>query len=132
MGGKTAVALGAHAPERLSSLTIVDIAPITYPDTPKTEQRSLMEAMLAIDLNVINSRKDADRILMDTIENSAIRAFALLGLERKEGKWRWQSNLPQLLNSLPILRQFPALPYPAIQWTHPSYLRRTINLCVPS
>ena len=112
MGGKTAMVLSHLAPTRIASLTVVDIAPVSYPDNPGNEQYQLMQAMRQLDLSQIKSRTEANHLLAKQVENPALRAFALLGLERIEGKWRWQSNLEKLYASLTLLREFPALESP--------------------
>ena len=112
MGGKTAMFLSYLAPTRIASLTVVDIAPVSYPDNLENEQRQLMQAMLELDLNQLKNRTQANHLLAKQIENPALRAFALLGLEPIEGKWRWQSNLEKLCDSLALLREFPVLEAP--------------------
>ncbi|MEM7251855.1 MAG: alpha/beta fold hydrolase [Pseudomonadota bacterium] len=113
MGGKTAMTMANRAPNRVRSLTVVDIAPVSYPSDPESPQRRLMTAMQQLDLTRITSRKDADRTLAEAIDDHALRAFALLGLDRIDDAFQWRMNVDELLRSLPTMRDFPSLAKPA-------------------
>ena len=100
LGGKVAMAHACAQPELLNALVVVDIAPRDYP----TEHHlPTLEAMLSLDLNSLESRKDADNKLSARIPNWAFRQFLLTNLKEGDGAWEWQSNLPTLYRSMPNL-----------------------------
>jgi len=100
LGGKVAMAHACAQPELLNALVVVDIAPRDYP----TEHHlPTLEAMLSLDLNNLESRKDADNKLSARVPNWAFRQFLLTNLKENDGAWEWQSNLPTLYCSMPNL-----------------------------
>ena len=100
LGGKVAMAHACAQRELLKGLVVVDIAPRDYP--PEYHLPTL-EAMLSLDLNNLESRKDADDKLSPRIPNWAFRQFLLTNLKENDGDWKWQSNLPALHRSMPSL-----------------------------
>jgi len=96
MGGKTAMQLALFYPEKIESLTVVDIAPKAY----KGGHQEIFEALFSIDLPTIESRKDADEQLQATISNFGVRQFLLKNLTRqKTGGYAWKMNLPTIHES---------------------------------
>ena len=81
MGGKVAMALALHWPQRVRRLIVVDIAPFAYADrfTP------LIDAMLRLDLATVATRADADRYLALDIASTPVRALLLQNLVRQRG-----------------------------------------------
>jgi len=93
MGGKTAMQFAINYPEMVTSLVVVDIAPKAY----KGGHQEIFDALLAIDLKKIESRKMADEQLMTPIPDFGVRQFLLKNLTRdKEGGYRWKMNLPAI------------------------------------
>ena len=93
MGGKTAMQFAINYPEMVTSLVVVDIAPKAY----KGGHQEIFDALLAIDLKKIESRKMADEQLMIPIPDFGVRQFLLKNLTRdKEGGYRWKMNLPAI------------------------------------
>lgn len=107
MGGKAAMWLALTRPERIEAVVVVDIAPVTYPGGFETP----VEALLALPLNDVSSRADADRRLAATIPDASIRGYLLQNLRRcpdRGGKaWAWRTNLPFIAAALPEIRGFP-------------------------
>jgi pimeloyl-ACP methyl ester carboxylesterase len=103
MGGKAAMWLTLHHPERIAAVGVLDIAPLTYPSGFET----LIDALLALPLQTLSSRGDADRQLADAIPNAAIRGYVLQNLRRDGPHWRWRLNLPAIAAALPKIRAFP-------------------------
>ena len=85
-------------------MVVVDIAPRDY---PPEHHLPTLEAMLSLDLNKLESRKDADDKLSARIPNWAFRQFLLTNLKADGGAWKWQSNLPALHRSMPSLSRNP-------------------------
>jgi len=107
MGGKAAMTLALAHPELVGSLTVVDIAPAPSPGT----FIHYVEALRAIDLSRIASRKDADAQLASAERNSGIRAFLLQNLESGDGGFKWRVNLDALSAAMEDLLDFETPPH---------------------
>jgi esterase len=94
MGGKLAMKISCQYPEKVDRLVVVDIAPKTYPGSHDSDY----EAMRGLDLQSLNSRKEADEILESKIPDWAKRQFLLTNLRRDEAGagFRWSVNLEAL------------------------------------
>lgn len=96
MGGKTAMQFALEYPEMTDSLVVIDIAPKTYADghTP------IFEALMRMDLQQLNNRREAESILEESISDYGVRQFLLKNLTRgKTGGYEWKMNLP-------VIRQY--------------------------
>ncbi|WP_100639351.1 alpha/beta fold hydrolase [Marinobacter salexigens] len=97
MGGKVAMQIALHAPERVEKLIVADIAPVTY----KARHDAILEGMMRVDLASVRSRRDADKQLAEFVETPGVRQFLLMNLERipneekpEDGSvYRWRLNL---------------------------------------
>ena len=94
MGGKTAMRLALQQPQRVRSLIVVDIAPVSYP----LQTDNVLQALLALEPGKLKSRAEADRQLAERIPEKAVRAFLLTNLERSTegGGYQWRFNLPAI------------------------------------
>tara|TARA_B100000427_G_scaffold297367_1_gene277704 strand:+ start:71 stop:856 length:786 start_codon:yes stop_codon:yes gene_type:complete len=111
MGGKTAMTLALTHPELVRSLIVVDIAPAPSPGT----FIHYVEALRAMDLSTVSSRKDADALLAPTEKNPGIRAFLLQNLENGTDGFSWRVNLDALAAAMKDLLDWPEAnhrPYP--------------------
>ncbi len=106
MGGKIAMLLALRHPELVSRLVVVDVSPVSY-DTGRREFAGYIEAMLALDLAAVRSRKDADEALSVAVPHPTIRSFLLQNLRRDDQTWRWQLNLRLLGDALGELGGWP-------------------------
>jgi esterase len=104
MGGKVAMLLACRRPERVSRLVVVDIAPKNY---RWPEHREEFAAIRELDLSTLTSRAEAEARLEARVPGWAMRKFILTNLERIEGGWRWQINVPVLTAALPELERNP-------------------------
>lgn len=105
MGGKVAMLLACRHPERVSRLTIVDIAPkdYTWPG-----HRQSFAAMNELDLTDVRSRADAEMRFEARVPNWMTRKFLTTNLDRDtEGRWHWTINLPALTAALSTLESNP-------------------------
>jgi pimeloyl-ACP methyl ester carboxylesterase len=107
MGGKTAMTLALGHPELVRSLTVVDISPAPSPGT----FIHYVEALRAMDLSQVTSRKDADALLAPTEKNPGIRAFLLQNLESGDGGYAWRVNLEALAGAMSDLLDWPEQPH---------------------
>ena len=99
LGGKVAMCLASSYQHRCSALGVVDIAPREY----EPHSQTTIQTMCALDLESIQSRRDAEDMLQDAIPDMGFRRFILTNLVRKDGLFAWQVNLTALLHSLPNL-----------------------------
>ena len=103
MGGKAAMTLALTRPELLRKMVVADIAPVTYTHT----QQPMIDAMRAVELDRVESRRDADAQLAERIDDPGVRAFLLQSLDVKARRWRL--NLDVLEREMPRIIGFPEL-----------------------
>lgn len=104
LGGKVAMRYACRHPGRLESLVVVDIAPKKYPP----HYRGILQAMAALDLEDLPSRKEAGEALQAIVPDWALRQFLLTNLERaNDGRWFWAAHLPVILEHLDTLSASP-------------------------
>ena len=106
MGGKTAMLLALENPELVSRLIVADIAPVAYSHA----FHHLIEPILALQLDQIERRSDADTILQRDIPDDGLRNFLLQNLERKAGQWQWKINWLAIERHLSQLTKYIELP----------------------
>ncbi len=107
MGGKAAMALALAHPELIARLAVVDIAPAASPGT----FIHYVEALKAMDLSRVKSRKDADRLLAPVEAEPGIRTFLLQNLESAGEGYRWRVNLEALAANMADLLDWPEPDY---------------------
>ncbi|HEX6891646.1 MAG TPA: alpha/beta fold hydrolase [Chryseolinea sp.] len=97
MGGKTAMNFALTHPEKIDRLVVVDISPKAY----NLEHYSIVKGLLAIPVEAIKSRNEADEILSQHVPESDVRQFLLKNLQRKsEGGFSWKINLKTISEKL--------------------------------
>jgi esterase len=101
MGGKAAMALALSRPELVAALIVGDIAPVAYSHS----HLGNAEAMMAIDLEAVTSRKDADALLAARIDDPGTRAFLLQSLDMSAK--RWKLNLAVLARDMDLVTGWP-------------------------
>jgi len=110
MGGKVAMLLALQHPELVNRLAVIDIAPdISYQVISSVP---LVRAMRGLDLERLERRGDADRILAEDVDDPAVRQFLLQNLKhtRSEGNrngWTWELNLELLGDHLEEVAAWP-------------------------
>lgn len=96
MGGKVAMQFAAEFPQKTNALIVVDIVPKKY---PVGEHENIFEALMAIDLDKIPSRSDAEFLLRRYLpDDEATVQFLLKNLSRhaSDGSYVWKFNLPAI------------------------------------
>lgn len=92
MGGKVAMTLALHYPQRVQSLVVVDIAPKAY--SPK--HQAILYAMLSLPLKTIKQRNQAEQWLSNVVSSPVERGFLLKNLKRNTTGFYWQCYLSEI------------------------------------
>ncbi len=91
MGGKTAMQVALEFPNRVKALIVIDIAPVTY----EGGHEEILDALLSLPVGQIKSRKEAEMVLLDQVEDIKVVKFLLKNLKRTpQGTYRWLLNIP--------------------------------------
>ncbi len=99
MGGKTAMQFAFDYPERISKLVVADISPMAsrHGDNHKT----IINAMLKLDLKQFSDRQDALKAMQSIITNDRLRGFLQKNLYWKDrGSLGWRMNLEAIRDNL--------------------------------
>jgi len=96
MGGKTAMELAVHHPEKVNKLIIADIAPKYYP----VHHTQIIKALYSIPVAELTSRKEADEKMSHMINNFGIRQFLLKNLLRDGDSFKWKMNLDAIAQNI--------------------------------
>ena len=106
MGGKVSIAFANDYPDKIISLSVVDIAPKNYliaGNSPMQYQfhKNLIETLLAIDLCCIKNRSDVELILQEKLKDVRLVKFITKNLKRnKDQTFNWKLNLKTLAEQL--------------------------------
>src|ERR1035437_1143924 len=104
MGGKTAISFSLKWPEMLNGLLIADISPFTTENTQNSihsQHSKILNAVLSLDLQKANNRKDAESLLSLKIPSEKERGLILKNLERtSDNAFAWKLNAQSLSNHL--------------------------------
>ena len=88
MGGKTAMKFACLHPHFVNKLVVLDIAPKYYPP----HHQKTFEAFRSVNLNLIQSRKEAEEAMIDTIPEPGVRQFILKNLHRNGAGFIWNED----------------------------------------
>lgn len=109
MGGKTAMTFATEYPHLLEKLIVVDIAPKKYPP----HHNEILEALYALDLTKISSRREADEVMRPKMPVDGTRLFLLKNLTReKEGGYSWKMNLDMLSQNIETIIDLTPITFP--------------------
>ena len=92
MGGKVAMRLALDRPDLVAALVVLNMAPRRY----EPSHGAIFDALLALPVDEVASRADADRMLADAIPSRPVRSFLLKNLVKDGDSYRWRLNLPVL------------------------------------
>ena len=104
MGGKAGMTLALSAPERVRWLVVADIAPVPSP----SDHRPVLDALMALPLDTLSTRADADATLAASIPEIELRRFLLQNLVFEGAGPRWRIDLAAITEALPDLTGFPS------------------------
>lgn len=100
MGGKTVMKLAELFPERISKMMIIDIAPRYYP----IHHHTIIAALQSLNFNTLQTRKQAEVILTQSIDDFGTRQFLLKNIYRtNHEKFAWRFNLEVITNNIEIV-----------------------------
>lgn len=97
MGGKIAMQLATHYPEKIDKLIVADISPVAYP----SHHQQIIAGLQSIDLGSINKRADADKQLAAFVDNIGVRQFLLRNLNFSGESPAFKCNLDFIANCYP-------------------------------
>ena len=93
MGGKVAMALAQHFPDRLRKLIVADIAPKYYP----VHHQKIFDGLRAVQLSQLEKRTDAEAYMLPHIAEPGVRQFLMKSLYHPDRKsFAWRFNLDGL------------------------------------
>jgi esterase len=102
MGGKVAMLFALQYPDLCEKLIVADMAPRAY----KPGHDEVFDAIFSLDLETIESRKQAEEIMKQYLGDNATRQFILKNLDRNEkGKYEWKFNLKTLFTFYDEIRK---------------------------
>lgn len=101
MGGKTVMTY-AQKYSNFSKIIVVDIAPRFYP----THHDHILAGLAAINLDKIQSRKDAEEVFSQYVSDFGEKQFILKNLYRTdEGGFGWRINVPVISENIYLIGQ---------------------------
>jgi esterase len=104
MGGRVAMKFALRWPEMIGSLVIADISPFgpTSKESPfYTQHKEILEAILSIKPQEMDSREEIERKLSERISSERIRGFIMKNIGRNDqSKFEWKLNASALLDNL--------------------------------
>jgi len=105
MGGKAVMYMAESMKERVESLIVIDVAPISYRSAEHLNQfqthTQILDGMLSVKFNTVHSREDIDTQLARSIYSPKIRSFLLKNVERTStGEYRWRINVHAIRDQL--------------------------------
>lgn len=93
MGGKAVMTYATQHSEFIDKLVVVDIAPKQYP----LHHQQILAGLNGIDLSVVKTRREADAVLAQHVDDSGVRQFLLKNLYWVEkGQLGWRINISTL------------------------------------
>ena len=110
LGGKVAMQFALGHPERVKSLTVVDMAPVAY-SQPRHSQ--VFAALNAVERAAPSDRRSAEALMSPYLPDSGVRQFLLKGFLRPEARQQagslscWRFNLAGLQHGYDTLMAWP-------------------------
>jgi esterase len=105
LGGKVAMQLALSYPDRLDSLVVADIAPVSY----SGRHDAVFAALQAVALERVASRSQAQQIMQHFVQEAGVIEFLLASLRRdQQGVYDWMFDRQGLQRDYPALLAAPA------------------------
>jgi esterase len=94
MGGKTVMSFAIENPDFVEKLIVADIAPIVY----KAHHQAIFAGLMAVPIDTIESRQEAETILGQFIYENDVIQFLMKGLYRlDDNRFAWRFNLDDII-----------------------------------
>ena len=109
MGGKVVMTFATDFPERVASMTIIDIGPKSYHSLTdfsfdSIDHMNILNGMQSIDFSRVKTREDADTQLAGFVKSPRVRDFILKNVRRnRDNTYSWKINVPVLILELPAI-----------------------------
>ena len=101
LGGKVAMQLALHHSSQVESLSIADIAPVSYP----RHHDDVLRALAAVAAAECRSRSEAADVMAETLEEESLIQFLLMSIYRDpQGVYRWRFNLQGIIEHYGAIR----------------------------
>jgi len=105
LGGKVAMELALDNPQRVSSVVVADIAPVSYPPHHDT----IFKALDAVAAAGCTSRSAAGKLMSAHVDEPGVVQFLLTSLQRQEsGDYHWRFNLEGIKRDYTAVLSAPA------------------------
>ena len=104
MGGKVAMRLALLAPQRVTGLAIVDIAPVTY----HHNFERFFKAFECVDLQKVTNRTDALHQMESYHLEESMQFFLLQNLRKTGNQWEWRINIEVIRAAQQAITSFDA------------------------
>ncbi len=101
LGGKLAMQYALLSPQQVQSLTVVDIAPVTY---RQQRHQAVFSALAAVATARPSNRGEAEQLMSPYLEDPAVRQFLLKSFVPHTG---WRFNLAGLQHGYDTLMAWP-------------------------
>ncbi|MBK9291291.1 MAG: alpha/beta fold hydrolase [Bacteroidetes bacterium] len=99
MGGKVSMRYAMERPEKVKKLLVADISPRSYGHRP--QHAAIIEAMLAVDFEMVKSRSEVEAMLGTNINDLRIRQFIMKNLHwLDKDRLAWKMNLEGIRSNL--------------------------------
>jgi pimeloyl-ACP methyl ester carboxylesterase len=112
MGGKVAMHIATHSPQKVSKLIVADIAPKHY--SPRHDH--VIEAIESVRPEELNERSQVEEALARHLgDNQSIIQFIMKNINRRaEGGFEWKANMPVIIDAYHHLMEevIPSTPFP--------------------
>ncbi|MBB1312621.1 MULTISPECIES: alpha/beta fold hydrolase [Aliivibrio] len=95
MGGKVAMAIAGSSPEKINSLSILDMAPVSYPER---KHDAVFAGLQRVITTPPTSRKEADVLLSTSIIDPGVRQFLSKSLHKVNNTLTFRFNVSTLFN----------------------------------
>jgi esterase len=104
LGGKIAMEIALSSPQRVSSIVVADIAPVTYPP----HHDAVFAALDAVVAARVSSRSEAQQVMSHHLHEEGVIQFLLMSLQRQDdGSYDWRFNLEGIKRDYAAVRAEP-------------------------
>ena len=111
MGGKTASMTALNFPDRVMTLSVLDMAPIVYSSNDFSKVSSIIESLYSTQHALKTAKSKQDLLDLLNLDDPVMKAFLESNLIVKEEGLEWRFQLEGIYASLANFREFPVDKY---------------------